>query len=404
MSKAGAGRCPVTASDFAGFDHHSAQHRADAEQVWDEMRAASELPRSDLYGGFYVVTRHADLRTAAAQHKIYSSAQGIALPNESRTRHIPAEVDPPQQREFRRLLDPFLTPERIAANESKVRAIAVRLLDGFAGENRIEIVSRFTEPFPVHAALAIFGFPSQDAGRLSGLVDGLIHGRGSEASMKASHALTTYLIEQLKTRGASADPSTDILSAIAHGIVAGEPLSIEDQVSITRLLLFGGFTTVNLALSQTLLQLAQRPELAERLRNQPELFPTALEEFVRHSSPGTYLRRTVLTEAEIGGTKLQPGDQVLLCFGAANRDPAVFDKPNEINLARNPNPHVGFGFGAHRCLGSAIAKLELRVALEEVLRRYERVELDPNDSIAWGEGETQGLKRLPLVLRPRAIA
>ncbi|MFC4313870.1 cytochrome P450 [Steroidobacter flavus] len=402
MSKADAGRCPIAALEFAQFDHHSAQHRADAEQVWDAMRAATELPRSDAYGGFYVVTRHADLRTAAAQHKIYSSAQGIALPNESRTRHVPAEVDPPLQREFRRLLDPFLTPDRIAANESKVRAIAVSLLDGLAGETNVEMVSRFTEPFPVHAALAIFGFPSQDADRLNNLVDGLIHGRGSEASIKASQELTAYLIEQLQIRGASADPSKDILAAVAHGSVEGRALSIEDQVSITRLLLFGGFTTVNLALSQTLLLFAKQPELADRLRNQPELFPTALEEFVRYASPGTYLRRTVVADAELGGSKLRQGDQVLLCFGAANRDPAVFDKPNEINLARNPNPHVGFGFGAHRCLGSAIAKLELRIALEEILRRYERVDLDPNDSIAWGEGETQGLTRLPLVLRPRA--
>ncbi|GFE82053.1 cytochrome P450 [Steroidobacter agaridevorans] len=368
------------------------------------MRAATELPHSDLYGGFHVVTRHADLRTAAAQHRIYSSAQGIALPNESRTRHVPAEVDPPLQREFRRLLDPFLTPERISANEAKVRAIASSLLDSLAGESRVEMVARFTEPFPVSAALAIFGFPPPDARRLSGLVDGLIHGRGSEASIKASQELTDYLIEQLKMRAASADPSTDVLAAVAHGSVEGRPLSIEDQVSITRLLLFGGFTTVNLALSQTLLLFAKYPELAEGLRSQPELFPTALEEFVRYASPATYLRRTVVAEAELGGSKLRAGDQVLLCFGAANRDPSVFDKPDEINLARNPNPHVGFGFGAHRCLGSAIAKLELRVALEEILRRYERVELDPDDSIAWGEGETQGLTRLPLVLRPRASA
>lgn len=400
MSKAESGRCPVKEFDFARFDHHSAQHRADAESVWDSMRSASELPRSDLYGGFYVVARHADLRTAAAQHKIYSSAQGIALPNESRTRHVPAEVDPPLQREFRRLLDPFLTPERIGAHEGTVRAIAVSLLDTFADQSRVEIVSRFTEPFPVHAAIAIFGFPREDARRLSGLVDGLIHGRGTEASIQASQELTAYLLEQLKMRGDSASPSTDILSAIAHGSVEGRPLSTEDQVSITRLLLFGGFTTVNLALSQTLFVFAQQPDLADRLRAQPELFPTALEELVRYASPGTYLRRTVTTEAELGGSKLRPGDQVLLCFGAANRDPAVFDKPNEVNLARNPNPHVGFGFGAHRCLGSAIAKLELRVALEEILRRYQRVELDPNDSIAWGEGETQGLTRLPLLLRP----
>jgi cytochrome P450 len=392
--------CPF-GGEYAAFDHHSPHHRETAEAVWQRMRAEPQLPHSERYGGFYVVSRHAQVRSAAAQHKIYSSAQGVALPSEERTRHVPEEVDPPLHREYRRLLDPFLTPDRVAAHEGTVRSIAIELLDAFAGESRVEIVSRFTEPFPVYAALAIFGFPRSDADRLNSLVNTLITGRGNVTGRAASAELTDYLVGQLQERGANNDPSSDIVAAIARGGVQGQPLSLEDQVSATRLLLFGGFTTVNIALSAALRVFALRPDLAERLRDEPRLYATATEEFVRYAAPGTYLRRVVVSETELGGTKLLPGDQVLLCFGAANRDPDVFSDPDEVNIDRNPNPHVGFGFGTHRCMGSSIAKLEMRVALEEILARYERLEIDPEAHITWGQGETQGLTSLPLILSPR---
>jgi cytochrome P450 len=395
-----AARCPFT-GDYAAFDHHSPHHRETAESVWKRMRAEPHLPRSECHGGFYVVSRHAQVRSVAAQHKVYSSAQGVALPSEERTRHVPEEVDPPLQREYRRLLDPFLTPDRIAAHEGLVRSIATELLDALAGQSRVEIVSRFTEPFPVYAALAIFGFPRADADRLNGLVNTLVTGRGNAAGRKASAELTDYLVGQLQERGANNDPVEDIVAAIARGSVQGHPLSLEDQVSATRLLLFGGFTTVNLALSASLRVLAQRPELAERLRNEPHLYPTAIEEFVRYAAPGTYLRRVVVSETELGGTKLLRGDQVLLSFGAANRDPDAFRDPDQVIIDRNPNPHVGFGFGTHRCMGSSIAKLEMRVALEAILGRYERIEIDPEGQVAWGQGETQGLTSLPLILTAR---
>ena len=395
------GKCPIAADDFRGFDHHSPNHRDSVEALWARMRDLPNLPHSESYGGFYVVTRHADLRSAAGLHKIYSSADGLALPNEDRTRHIPAEVDPPLQREYRRILDPFLTPDYGARHESMVREIAVELLEGLADESRLDVVSRFTEPFPVFAALAIFGFPRADAARLNDLVERLIHGRGSVAAKQASMDLTDYLVQLLTARADSADPSTDIVAAVAAGRVEGRSLSLDEQVSITRLLLFGGFTTVNLALSSTLNVLARQPQMADALRAAPDLYRTALEEFVRYASPGTYLRRTVTGAAELGGSSLHRGDQLLLCFGAANRDPKVFDRPDELVLDRNPNPHVGFGFGAHRCMGSAIAKLEIRVALEEILNRYERLELDPDRPAVWGQGETQGLTSLPMILKRR---
>lgn len=390
--------------EFADFDHHAPHHRFGAEAIWARLRAYPGLPRSERYGGFYLVARHADLRKAAAQHGLFSSAQGVALPSEHRTRHIPEEVDPPQQRDYRRLLDPFVSPGAILPAGPVARQLAIELLERLRGEARVDVVRQFTEVYPVYLSLSVFGFPRADADRLVELVDSLIHERGAEAGRQAGARLTEYLTDLLECKAATNRPHADVVSAIARGEIGGRPLDLDEKISMTRLLLFGGFTTVNLALSSTLYQFTLRPQLMDALRGDPGLYPTAVEEFVRIASPGTYLRRVVNADAELGGTKLREGEQVLLCFGAANRDSAIFDRPDEVILGRNPNPHLGFGFGTHRCMGSVLAKLEIRVVVEELLARYQRFELDPERAPVWGSGETQGFESLPLILSPRARA
>lgn len=389
-------------SEFSDFDHHSPHHRQGAEAVWKRLRAYPGLARSEKYGGFYMVARHADLRKAAAQHGIFSSAQGVALPSEQRTPHIPEEVDPPLQREYRRILDPFVSRQVVVGLEPAARKLAIEMLDALRGERRVDIVRRFTETYPVYFSLGAFGFPSADAARLVALVDRLIHERSADGG-QASAELTDYLVKLLAAKEAAArSPSDDVVTAIAFGKVSERPLELDEKISMTRLLLFGGFTTVNLALSYALYRFALEPALVPRLRDNPGILPTALEELVRLASPATYLARVLSADTELGGTKLRAGERVLLCLGAANRDPAVFERPDEFVLDRNPNPHLGFGFGTHRCMGSLLARLEITVVLDELLRRYERFELDPPRPPVWGSGETQGLESLPLLLHPRA--
>ena len=394
--------CPLDCDDYASFDHHSPHHREGAEERWHRMRELDGLAHSERYGGFFVVTRHADLRKAAAQHGLFTTSEGAALPNESRSRHIPEEVDPPLQREYRRVLDPFLTPNAIAAREPEARALATKLIGALGNERRLDIVPRLTEIFPVHLSLGVFGFPREDAPRLVDLVNRLIRGRGTEDGRTAGAELVRYLEDYIVAKESGAHgAATDVVTAIALGRVQGRPLEMEEKISMTRLLLFGGFTTVNLALSYAIYRIALDPALGDRLHAHPELLPSAAEEFVRLSSPGTYLKRAVTAATELAGVPLDKGDQLLLCFGAANRDPAVFDRPDAVVPDRNPNPHVGFGFGTHRCMGSSLAKLEMCGVIGELLARYARFELDPERAPEWGAGETQGFTSLPLILHQR---
>jgi len=393
--------CPVDHGAFAQFDHHSKQNRKGAEAQWEAMRALPGLAHSDLYGGFHIVTRNADVRAAAVRHALYSTTGGAALPAEHRTPHIPEEVDPPLQLLYRKMIQPFLGEEQIDAAEGLIRRHAAALLDALGAETRVDFVRRVTEPFPVRFSLELFGFPEADAEMLFGLVETLIGARDDSRGVDASAELTSYLERFLEARAASAGSAADdIVAAIALGQIEGRPLEMWEKVSMTRLLLFGGFTTVNVTLSYTMYRFACEPELYTRLRADPGLMATALDEFVRIASAGTYIARTVQADAELAGVPLRAGDKLLLCYGSANRDPAIFADPDEVVLDRSPNPHLGFGFGTHRCMGSGLAKKEMQVILEEMFKRYDRLELDPAGKIVWGSGETQGIVSLPLILHP----
>lgn len=396
------GECPFHSDDFSQFDHHAPEIRKNAEQLWQRLRGTEGLAHSDQYGGFYIVSRNADVRAAAVRHNLFSTSDGAAIPKEDRTPHIPEEIDPPLQLQFRRLLEPFLTQAQADALVPVIRRHVTERLDAFGGAQRVDFVSQFTAPFPVLLSLELFGFPKEDAALLVDLVETLINHRGTDVGRRASAGLTAYLERFLTAKAASAvSASEGIVASIALGEVEGRPLEMWEKVSMTRLLLFGGFTTVNLTMAMTMYHLAREPGLFTRLRAEPALMATAIDEFVRIASAGTYIARTVMSDTELGGTKLHTGEKLLLCYGAANRDPAIFRNPEAVMLERAPNPHLGFGFGTHRCMGASLAKVEIRVILEELLSRYEGFEPDPDQPVIWGEGETQGLKSLPLVLHAR---
>jgi cytochrome P450 len=165
---------------------------------------------------------------------------------------------------------------------------------------------------------------------------------------------------------------------------------------------FGGFDTTAIALTSAMHWLATHPENADTLRTKPETLERAIEEFVRFSSPGSYLRRTVTQDVELGGCPLHAGDRVMMAFAAANRDPAKFACPDQVKLDRFPNAHVGFGAGVHRCIGSFVAKLEMKIALEELLDRYPFFRVDPQGEVRWECGENLGISSLPLILSEEA--
>ncbi|PTR12576.1 MULTISPECIES: cytochrome P450 [unclassified Novosphingobium] len=384
------------------LDPHARNSRVGAEAIWAEMRERPGLTYNPEYGGFYYVTRYADVLKVLTNPTLFSSAHGITLPPAKvRSAHVPAEVDPPAHAEYRNLLVPLMTPARVRLMEDQVRNWVTKLLDAFQGEEKVEFFRAFARSLPVHVALDFLGLPQEDGLILEPLVDELHEEVATGVRTGAADRLTQYARSIVESRkDVVTDPDADVVSSVLLGKKFGEPLTVDEQISMFRLFLVGGFDTASMALAAAVWWLAQHPEDFERLREHPELIDSMSEDAVRFSSPATYLRREVTQDIELGGTQLQAGDQVLVCFGAANRDPAKFSEPDRILLDRKPNVHVGFGAGNHRCVGSFIAKLEMRLALEEMLKRYKHIALDESQPVLYSHGLNQGIVSLPLLLVP----
>lgn len=384
---------------FAGFDIHAADARAGAEDIWARMREQDGLARCPLYGGFHVVARYDDLMTLLMKPDQFASGEGITLPAATvRSAHIPAEVDPPAHRDYRALLTRFLTPAAVRGMEPAVRRLVRDLFDRFAGSTHVDFVEVLARPLPVYASLALIGLPLADAPLLDALVVELHEEVATGVRTGAAARLTDYVTAAVRAEAAAPSGRDDLMASIVGGSVAGRPLSLDEQVSMIRLLLIGGFDTTAIALATAVWWLARHPGDLARLRAEPALIDSFIEDVVRYTSPSTYLRRVATAEVDLGGSHLQPGDQLLAAFGAANRDPAKFDRPDEILLDRKPNPHLGFGAGHHRCVGSFFAKLEMRLAVEELLARYRSFALDTDRPVLLGSGLNQGITGLPLIL------
>lgn len=392
----------IAGSDLSSYDIHAREVRRGAECVWERLRAEPGLVRGEKYGGFYFAAKFKDMKEALLKHGIFSSGSGITLPEAvNRSRHIPSEIDPPQHRDYRAVMQRSLAAERVKALEPAVRGIVLELLDGFKGRRQVEFFSAFARPLPVHAMLQFLQLPREDGTLIDNLVVELHTEVATGIATGGGKKLTEYAEGVVARREKSPETSgDDFVSTVLRAEIDGRPLTRDEKVGMVRQVLIGAFDTVSLTISSGVWWLAQHPEDAQRLREDPSLLGTAAEEMVRFASASTYLRRTVTQEAELGGTHLQPGDKVLLCFGAANRDPSVFSDPDRLIVDRTPNPHVGFGLGVHRCVGSHFAKLQLQIALTELLARYREFSLDPQGNIELSSGLGQGIISLPLIFGP----
>jgi len=389
-------------AELSSYDIHARDIRRDAECVWARLRAEPTLVHGEKYGGFYFAAKFRDMKEALLKHGIFSSGSGITLPEaRNRSRHIPAETDPPLHRGYRAVMQRSLTAEKVRTLEPAVRGIVLELLEGFRGRRHVEFFSAFARPLPVFVMLEFLKLPRADGPMIDNLVVELHTEVATGVVTGGARKLTEYAEGVVARRESSAaPPGDDFVSTVLGGEIDGRPLTRDEKVNMVRQVLIGAFDTVSLTIACGVWWLAQHPEDARRLRDEPSLLGVAAEEMVRFASASTYLRRTVTEDVQLGGTSLKAGDKVLLCFGAANRDPEAFAEPDQLIIDRKPNPHVGFGLGVHRCVGSHLAKLQLQVALLEFLGRYEEFSLDPAAGLEFSSGLGQGIVALPLILGP----
>ncbi len=366
------------------FTHHD-EGLDVAFDVYRELRERCPVGSSERYGGFWFVTRFDDIHRVEQDWQTFSVAPGMLLPPMGHVRPgIPIDIDPPMHTKYRRIMLPAFTPKQTDAAEPVARRIAGDLLDAFGDADEIDVSKRFAVPLPMRVFCELAGLPIEDSERLEDWINRIFYVRTHDYAdtERAAAECCAYLADhfEARRRGPARD---DLLGRLLAAEIDASPLTEQELVDYGFVLLTAGLDTTAWVIRSSLWHLAQHPEDRTRLAASPGLVSAAVEEFLRCLSSVQAMARTVTRDVELNGHRAAAGDRVLLVFGAGNRDEAKFPEADHVVVDRQPNPHIAFGVGIHRCLGSNLARRELRVALEEFLARYPEFFLAPDSNPPW---------------------
>jgi cytochrome P450 len=363
------------------FDHLSPELAADLPRTLAQMRSLCPVARSDQYGGFWVVTDYEDVLTVAQDWETFSSAQGLTVPiSPIAVRNLPVEIDPPLHRVFKRLINAYFTPAAVAPWEDRTRSLVTRLIDAFVERGRCDFMADFARPYP---ALSFFDVainaPAGDIEKVAYLASK--SGSPNDPEAAACWTGLSEWINDFVEERRRGQPRGDVVDAVVNAEIEGRPITQEEIIGTVQLLILGGLETTAGALGSMMIRFCREPEIPDLLRRQPGLIPRAVEELLRLDGPFISITRTVTVDTEIGGHQVKKGEKVIIYWASADRDESEFPDPDAFDLDRKSNRHLAFGAGPHRCAGSNLARLNLRVALEELLPRLQDLRLQDGADI-----------------------
>lgn len=353
------------------FDHHTSAFAADPWSTYRELRAGCPVAWSDVYDdGFWVVSRYADVQSVAMDDVTFSSDREVVLPATRVGRIIPLNADPPDLTRFRHLLNPWFARPATEAMAPRIRQFATQQIDSFIESGVCDLVVDLANPVPAMTTLELMGLPVEEYRAFAEPIHQSSYHRAGHPERDASIAkiggLRGRMRDELAAR--SRAPREDLLGALVTAQAAGT-IDAQEAEDLAVMVLIGGVDTTMASLSTAFLRLHRDHALRRRLIDDPSLIPAATEEFLRIDAPVQGFARSVMTDTTIGGQPMAAGETLFMLWGSANRDPDVFADPDRLDIDRAPNRHLTFGIGGHRCLGATLARLEMRIVLEEVLRR-----------------------------------
>jgi cytochrome P450 len=382
------------------FDHLS-QHLIDnLYPVLERMRSRCPVTHSDVYGGYWVVTKYDDVLRVAQDWETFSSAFGLTVPVGPITvRNLPVEIDPPLHREFKRLINAYFTPAAVLPWEQRTRALVNRLMDGFIERGACEFMAEFARPYP---ALSFFDVAINAPADQVEYVAYLASKSGAPTDPEAAacwRGLSEWIDNFLRQRRRQ-PPKGDVVDAILTARIQGRPITDEEIIGTVQLLILGGLETTAGALGQIMLRFCRQPELPAMLREKPDLLPQAVEELLRLDGPFVQITRTAMRDTEIDGHQIKKGEKVVIYWASANRDEGEFPDAEEFDLDRESNRHIAFGAGPHRCAGSNLARMNLRIALGELLERLDDVRLQDGAEIHFDPTVNRAPVAVPITFTP----
>ncbi|MCX2934423.1 cytochrome P450 [Mycobacterium sp. CVI_P3] len=365
------------------FDHHSAEIAADPYPKYAELRAAGGMTWTDAWGGFWVISSYDLVQRVALDDATFCSGEGVALPPAGQSRPLlPIESDPPRLQVYRKLLNPLFSPGAARRYQPMIESITAELVDGFIDRGEVDAAAEFAVALPARVTLRLLGM---DDSRWEWFLERIHYGvHQSAVDLDRAVELITEVCaaiaeayEQRVEEGLTGD---DILSILGRAERDGL-INDEEMLDMALLMLFGGLDTTGSTIASALYHLADRPAERERLLEDPDALDAALEEILRYEAPVQGLARTVVHDTELGGHQLKAGEKVWLLWASANRDPAKFADPEQLDLDRDANPHMSFGVGLHRCIGSNLARVIVTAALCEFIGRLPNYQLAPGRSM-----------------------
>ncbi len=355
-----------------------------------------------------MILRHKDVRKSAHNWKTFQSGATpgrIVVPSEVNIRslrQIPFEVDPPEHQSYRDLVEPWFKRPLEQSYQDKLAAIIQSELDKAIRKGTIEVVHEFSLPLQSRALTVLLNMPEDDAALWISWGTHVFRSEGDPLDGGKASGLTDYLdkkVEEVKK-----NPGTDLFSVLLASEINGRKLSDDEVKGVMMLTFAGGRDTVINFVTNTFAYLADHPESIERLRNEPEILETAIEELVRYFSPLTHMGRVVTQDTAVCEHAVKNDTRISLCWASANRDASVFENPNEVILDRKVNPHVSFGFGAHNCLGATHARTLMKILLTKLVESVKSMEiLDCKENMENLDGLERkvGFHQIRIKLNPR---
>jgi cytochrome P450 len=385
----------------------------DPYTMYAEHRATCPVGFSETRGGFWYVTDYESVRAGFRNPELLSNAE-IKVPaaGDPMGKYIPVQLDGPLHARWREMLDPLFTLTRMESYRDAIRDEAVRLIVEVVAKGECDFAQMFTIPYPSRMFCLLMGLPPEGLDEyltlqrdLSG-VSAVVRTAPGEERPDRETVVAKYhearqgvdsIFADLRKERLEHGFREDLVSAILTAEVDGRPVTEQEYHNLTGLLFTAGLETVTATLGNIVVFLADHPEHRRRLVQDPSLIPSAVEEFLRYESivaPG----RVVTTDGELGGQHMRAGDRVMLITGSAGRDEKVFENADEVVFERSPNRHLAFGGGPHRCLGSHLARMELRVALTEMCSLMPEFMITPGLAPVRSLGQIKALDVLPLTI------
>ena len=392
------------ANDFEIFDPDFVK---DPYSVWSDLREQGcPFARTERRDVTFMPTTYEGVRSIAADTDTWSSFSITVTPvpqsydaNGDRIRSIIA-TDEPDHTPERRLMLPFFSPKAVEKYREHTQELCRRLIREFIEDGSADIAEQYARQIPPRIIAAILGIEPEMADEFTTWVQGALELGLQDDEIREHYAsiIRKFFVEQIADR--QENPGDDLISFLLAAELDGEPVPMPVIRGNVGLMLIAGIDTTWSSIGSALLHLATHPEDRQRLVDEPELIPTAIEEFLRAYSPVT-MARVATRDTMLGDREVKAGERVMLTFPAANRDPAMFENPEEVIIDREHNRHIAFGSGIHRCAGSNLARMEMQVAIEEFLKMIPEFEIADADAVTWAGGQVRGPRNIPVTFPHR---